>query len=74
MLSTAQFGIVKDRKGARLFLAKYRDVLLRKDDVTRIIASVQFDETRSVWTVGAACAKLHKYDSRIYKWIPKRQM
>ena len=30
----------------------------------RIITSVQFDEK---WTVRAALAKMHKYDSRIYE-------
>jgi hypothetical protein len=65
-LSNAQFGMVKDVKGVHIFLAKYRDVLLVKDSVTRIITSLHFDEARSVWTVLAACAKLHKYDSRIY--------
>jgi hypothetical protein len=53
-------GTLEDSKGAHLFLAKYRDVLLVKDDVTRIITSVQFDETRSVWTVNAARANIHK--------------
>jgi hypothetical protein len=66
-LSVPHFAMVKDSKGAHLFLAKYRDVLLVKDNVTRIITSVQFDETRSVWTVNAARANIHKYDSRIYK-------
>jgi hypothetical protein len=58
--------MVKDVKGVHMFLAKYRDVLLVKDNATRIITSLHFDVDRSVWTVLAACAKLHKYDSRIY--------
>jgi hypothetical protein len=32
--------------------------LLIKDDVTRMITSVQLDETQSIWTVGAARAKM----------------
>jgi hypothetical protein len=65
-LSQAQFGMVKDVKGVHMFLSKYLGVLLVKDNVTRIITSLHFDETRSVWTVLAARAKRHKYDSRIY--------
>jgi hypothetical protein len=57
----------KDSTRGSLFLAKYRDVLLIKDGVTRIITSVQFDETRSIWTVRTARTKRHKYDSRIYQ-------
>jgi hypothetical protein len=59
--------MVKDSTRGHLFLAKYRDVLLIKDGVTRIITSVQFDETKKKWTVRAARAKMHKYDSRIYE-------
>jgi hypothetical protein len=58
---------VKDSTRDHLFLAKYRDVLLRRDDVTRIITSVQFDENEKKWTVRAARAKMHNYDSRIYE-------
>jgi hypothetical protein len=39
-------------------------VLLIQDDVTRIITSVQFDETRSIWTVGAARAKTRHQNLR----------
>jgi hypothetical protein len=42
-------------------------VLLIKEGVTRIITCVHFDETSKKWTVGAARAKMYKYDSRIYE-------
>jgi hypothetical protein len=66
-LAKEHFALVKDSTRGHLFLAKYRDVLLRKDGVTRIITSVHFDETQKKWTVRAARAKRHKYDSRIYE-------
>jgi hypothetical protein len=64
VLSKEHFALLKDATRGHLFLAKYRDVLLRSDGVTRIITSVHFDEK---WTVRAARAKIHKYDSRIYE-------
>jgi hypothetical protein len=66
-LGRAHLALVGNSTRGHLFLAKYRDVLLIKEGVTRIITSVQFDETRKKWTVRAACAKMHKYDSRIYE-------
>jgi hypothetical protein len=38
--------LVGNSKKGHLFLAKYRDVLIIKEGVTRIITSVQFDENR----------------------------
>jgi hypothetical protein len=56
ILSKEHFARVKDSTRDHLFLAKYRDVLLRRDGVTRIVTSVQFDENKEKWTVRAARA------------------
>jgi hypothetical protein len=45
VLAREHLPLVKDSTRGNLFLAKYRDVLLIKEGVTRIITSVQFDET-----------------------------
>jgi hypothetical protein len=65
-LSNPHYQARSDETKRHLFLAKYRDVLLVKDGVTRIITSVQFDAARSTWAVLAARAKQDRYDDRIY--------
>jgi hypothetical protein len=45
-LGRDHLALVRNSTRGHLFLAKYRDVLLTKEGVTRIITSVQFDETR----------------------------
>jgi hypothetical protein len=62
----AQRPRIGDSTKQHLFLAKYLDILLIKDDVTRIVTGVNFTEDRACWTLTAATALQDKYDDRIY--------
>jgi hypothetical protein len=73
-LGRDHLALVGNSTRGHLFLAKYRDMLLIKEGVIRIITSVQFDETRKKWTVRAACAKCTNTTVESTKWIPQHRM
>jgi hypothetical protein len=60
---------IGDSTKQHLFLAKYLDILLIKDDVTRIATGLNFAVDRACWTLTAATALQDKYDDRIYSHI-----
>ena len=57
---------LQDITKKHLLIAKYLDILLIKDDVTRIVTAVTFSVERSIWVLSAKPAKQDKYDDRIY--------
>jgi hypothetical protein len=63
---------IGDSTKQHLFLAKYLDILLIKDDVTRIVTGVNFTVDRACWTLTAATALQDKYDDRIYFADPNK--
>jgi hypothetical protein len=62
----AQRPQILDSTQQHLFLAKYLDILLIKDDITWIVTSVNFTVDRACWTLTTATALLDKYDDRVY--------
>ena len=64
--AVAQRPQIGDSTKQHLFLAKYLDILLIKDDVTRIVTGLNFTVDRAWWTLTAAIALQDKYDDRTY--------
>jgi hypothetical protein len=62
----AQRPQIGDSTKQHLFLTKYLDILLIKDNVTRIVTGVNFTVDRACWTLTTATALQDKYDDRIY--------
>jgi hypothetical protein len=66
VIKVAQRPQIGDSTKHHLFLAKYLDILLIKDDITRIVTGVNFTVDRARGTLIAASALQVKYDDRIY--------
>jgi hypothetical protein len=72
VIKVAQRPQIGDSTKHHLFLAKYLNILLIKDDITRIVTSVNFTVDRACWTLTAATALQDKYDDRIYVADPDK--
>jgi hypothetical protein len=66
VIKVAQRPPIGDSTNRPLFLAKYLDTFLIKDDVTRIVRGVNLTADRACWTFTAATALQDKCDDRMY--------
>jgi hypothetical protein len=56
----------KDPNKKHLFVAKYIDIYLSKDDVARVVTAVEYSTGRKTWFIEATRAKRNQYDDRVY--------